>query len=45
VPFIQGFQFLFEEATVQVQSGYVNVIANAQYKGTGSTAKTAEAGS
>lgn len=43
VPFIQGFEFLFEEATVQVQSGYVDVLANAQYKGA-STARTTAAG-
>lgn len=33
VPFIQGFEFLFEEAIVQVQSSYVDVLANAEYKG------------
>jgi hypothetical protein len=33
VPFIQGFQFLFDQAVVQVQSGYVSVLANAEYKG------------
>jgi hypothetical protein len=35
VPFIQGFEFLFEQAVVQVEAGYVDVLANAQYKGAG----------
>ncbi|HMF79724.1 MAG TPA: hypothetical protein VK604_28945 [Bryobacteraceae bacterium] len=35
VPFIQGFQFLFEQAVVQVQANYVDVLANVQYKGAG----------
>jgi len=43
VPFIQGFEFLFEEATVAVQTGYVDVLANTQYKGASAT-KAAAAG-
>ena len=33
VPFIEGFEFLFDEATVTVQDGYVTVLARCGVQG------------
>ncbi len=32
LPFMAGFQFLFDQATVALQPGYVDVLANVEYK-------------
>ena len=33
LPFLQGFQFLFDRATVRLQPGYADVLANMRYVG------------
>jgi hypothetical protein len=34
LPIMSGFQFLFDQAQVSIQQGYVSVLANVQFKGT-----------
>lgn len=33
LPIMSGFQFLFNQATLSVQQGYVSIVANVQFKG------------